>query len=439
LRRSHSREHSRTPVRDAVSVGRLSWYRRAIPWWAVIVTVLVLVTSAFAIEPIRDAALLIGVGEARLDVTAAYLSIAPISAILDTLTLLTVGQHIALLLWAIALFAAWRTFRERPDGLQPVREAIAAGVFLVIIFAVYAVGAMVPRPMARIALSDETVLAVDFHTHTKYSHDGRSGWSDDKVRAWENDAGFDAAYITDHRTFEGAERGVSANPGVAGEGTLLFQGLEAGYKGEHVNILSAGRRYKGVTTPDLRDVDEQSLNLAYMFPATSPVLIETLPGNIEKLKDTTANGVSVVAMEIIDGSPRGLAQGRRDRSRVVHLADSLNLALVTGTDNHGWGRAAPGWTLLRIPGWRGMTTDSLSRRIEDVIRVGRRSAARPVERIVGGGQNPVSLALTPLVVTWRMLTTLSADERVMWIIWTWAIVLVARTLRRYRSHASITA
>jgi len=404
----------------------------------VIVTLLVLVTSAVAVEPIRDAALLSSVGEARLDVTAPYLSIAPISAILDTLTLLTVAQHIALLVWAIVLFAAWRALRKRRDGVQPVREAIAAGIFLAIVFAIYAIGAMVPRPMARIAISDETVLAVDFHAHTKYSHDGRSGWSDDKVRSWMNGAGFDAAYITDHRTFEGAERGVSANPGVAGEGTLLFQGLEAGYNGEHVNVLSAGRRYKGLTGADLRDIDEQSLNLAFMFPATSPVVIETLPGDVEKVKDSTAKGVSVVAMEIIDGSPRGLAQGRRDRSRIVHLADSLNFALVTGTDNHGWGRTAPGWTLLRVPGWRGMTTDSLSRRIEDVIRLGRRSATRPVERIVAGGQNPLSLALTPILVPWRMLTTLSADERVMWIIWTWAIVFAIRAVRRYRSRPSTT-
>jgi hypothetical protein len=176
-----------------------------------------------------------------------------------------------------------------------------------------------------------------------------------------------------------------------------------------------------------------------LFPATSPVVIETLPGDIEKVKDTTAKGVSVVAMEIIDGSPRGLAQGRRDRSRIVQLADSFNFALVTGTDNHGWGRTAPGWTLLRIPGWRGMTTDSLSRRIEDVIRVGGRSATRPIERIVGGGQNPMSVALAPFVVTWRMLTTLSGDERVMWIIWTWAIVFAIRAVRRSRTRALTTA
>src|SRR5437764_10613241 len=70
------------------------------------------------------------------------------------------------------------------------------------------------------------------------------------------------------------------------------------------------------------------------------------------IRDTSVTGVQTCALPIY-------------RQRIVHIADSLNLALVTGSDNHGWGRAAPGWTLMRIPGWRGMSTDSLSRRIED--------------------------------------------------------------------------
>jgi hypothetical protein len=407
---------------------------------AIAVTLLVSVTALFAVDPVRDAATLAGIGEGRLDVSPAYMSIAPVSTILDTLTLLTVGQHIALLLWVIGAFVVYRVLRARRHDVSIAREAIAAAGLLIAIFLTYAVGALVPRPMAQLAVSDETVLAVDFHAHTKYSHDGRAGWTDDDVRGWLRGAGFDAGYITDHRTFEGAERGIAANPGVAGEGTMLLQGLEVGYNGEHVNVLSAGRRYKGIVTADLRDIDEQSLMLANMFPATSPLLIETLPGNLSKVSTPTPRGPPAVqAIEIVDGSPRGLSQGRRDRARIVHLADSLNLALVTGSDNHGWGRAAPGWTLLRIPGWRGMPTDSLSRRIEDILRVARREATRVVERRVAGGENPVALLFTAPLVAWTMLTTLSADERVMWLIWTWGIVLLVRGLRRYRPRPSATA
>jgi hypothetical protein len=394
----------------------------------------------FAVDPVRDAATLADIGEARLDVSPAYMSIAPISSILDTLTLLTVGQHIALLLWVIGAFVLWRVVRARRRKTNLKREGLAAVSLLLGIFLTYAAGAMVARPMAQLAISDENVIAVDFHAHTKYSHDGRSGWTEDDVRRWQRGAGFNVGDITDHRTFEGGERGIAANPGVAGEGTMLLQGVEAGYDGEHVNVLSAGRRYKGVLTADLRDIDEQSLMLANMFPATTPLVIETIPGNLSKVSVLNPRGVPrMQAIELIDGSPRGLSQGRRDRARIVHLADSLNLALVSGSDNHGWGRAAPGWTLMRIPGWRGMPTDSLSRRIEDVLRVTRREATRVIERRVAGGQNPVALAFTAPVVAGRMLTTLSADERVMWLIWTWGVVLLVRGLRRYRPRPSATA
>jgi hypothetical protein len=38
-----------------------------------------------------------------------------------------------------------------------------------------------------------------------------------------------------------------------------------------------------------------------------------------------------------------------------------------------------------------------------------------------------------------MLTTLSADERVMWIVWTWAIALIAAVIRRRRRMRATAA
>src|SRR5207247_1127404 len=117
--------------------------------------------------------------------------------------------------------------------------------------------------------------------------------------------------------------------------------------------------------------------------SNEPVIIQTIPDNLNKI--VAAPGPSRAgarAVELIDGSPRGLAQGRRERARIVHLADSLDLALVADSDNHGWGRAAPGWTLMRIDGWRGMSSDSLARAIESALRTGRRASTKIVERRV---------------------------------------------------------
>jgi hypothetical protein len=341
---------------------------------------------------------------------------------------------------AILIFAAVRWQRSKSRAPRVVREILAAGVFLVALFVVYAAVAIMPRPMAGLVVSDETVLAVDFHAHTKYSHDGRWDWTEDDVRDWHRSAGYDAVYITDHATYEGAERGIATNPPVAGLGEIVLQGLEAIYKGEHVNVLSAGRHYRGLTNATLKDVDPEALGLASLIPQSSPLLIETIPGNLDKVPASTpAMPVGVQAIEVVDGSPRGLTQGRRDHKRILHLADSLNLALVTGSDNHGWGRAAPAWTLMRIQGWRGMPTDSLSARIEHALRQGRRDATRTAERRVASATNPAEIVLSAPLVLWRMFTTLSADERVMWLIWTWGLVLAIRGFRMYRARPAKTA
>ena len=427
--RTHSSAKQSTPAAPPI----VPWYRRRVPWLAIAISLFVIVTAAFAVAPVRDAVTFAPVGEASLELSAGYLSVAPFSNVLDTLTLLTIGQHIAVLLWAIAVYVLVRIWRARRGERRVVRESLYALVFLACIVAVYAIMALMPRPMAQLVSSDPTVIIADFHAHTQYSHDGRSGWTEDDVRDWHRSAGYDVAYITDHATYEGAERGIAANPSQAGEGTMLLQGLEAVYKGEHVNVLNAGRRYKGLTTPNLKDVDEQSLALASLIPATTPVVIETVPANLNKVPASTGPGVpGVDAIEVVDGSPRGLTQGRRDHARIVRIADSLNLAVVTASDNHGYGRAAPAWTLMRIPEWRGMATDSLMRQIEDILRVGRRESTRTVERRIANGTNPVALAFAAPLVAWRMLTTLSPDERVMWLVWTWVIVFVARGARAYR-------
>ena len=398
-----------------------------------------LISAAVPVDPIRDAATLAQVDEARLGFSAAYLSVGPLSNVLDTLTLLTIAQHVAMLLWAILVYVLVRVLLARRRTSSTRREVVAAALFIAGVVLVYVVGALAPRPMAAIVLSDPDVITIDFHAHTKYSHDGRPGWSDEDVRQWHRGAGYDAVYVTDHRTTEGAERGIASNAGQAGEGTMILQGLEAVYRGEHVNILSAGRRYHGLTDAALRDVDERALALASFLPATAPVLIETIPGNLDKVPVTTETAPGVGAIEIVDGSPRGLAQGRRDRQRIAHIADSLNLVLVTGSDNHGWGRTAPGWTLIRVPGWRGMATDSLSRRIEEVMRVIRRGATRTVERRVAGATQPIAVIFTGPLVVWRMFTVLSADERVMWLLWSWVLVVLVRGYRRYRLRPSATA
>lgn len=417
-----------------------------LPWFAVVTTVLILASAGVSVSPIRDAVTLDPVAEAELILSPAYLVGSPFFDTLDTLSLLTVAQHVALLVAVIVVYAAWRVWHRRlkqPRAdvggesrlRRPVlREVAFAAALLLALVVVYAVNAIVPRPMAALAIRDLDVVVVDVHSHTKYSHDGRPGWDAEDVREWHASSGYNAAYITDHRNYRGAEEGVAANPSIAGQGMVLLSGLEVVYGGERVNLLSAGRVYRGLTTDNLWDIDTTALGLASMVTRREPVLVQTVPARLDRM--TPARGPmspGVRSIEIVDGAPRGLSQTRGQRRRIVELADSLNLALVAGSNNHGWGRTAPGWTLFRIPSWRSMTPDQLATTIELAIREAGRQATRVVERrVADSGGNPLLLALTAPAVAWRMATTLSTDQRVMWLVWVWGVVGIGFATRRLR-------
>lgn len=393
-----------------------------------------LLSAPFAIAPIRDAATLSSLPEATLHRPLGYVLMAPVSDVLDLLTLLSLRQHVALLLTLVIGYAIWFAWRGRvtpvtvKPGRRGIRIAARLGLALLTVIAVYAAGVFLPRPMAALD-SAVDVIAVDFHSHTKYSHDGRPDWTPKDVRAWHRDAGFEAAYITDHRTFEGARDAWANNPTFVGQGTTMLPGIEVVWKGEHVVVLDADRKYRGILNETLRDIDEPSLVMASSIPGNEPLLIETFPGDIKQMIPAAGTGTAGVrAIELVDGAPKGLGQTRRERATIIHYADSLNLALIAGSNHHGWGHTATGWTLLYVPGWRNATPDQLSDAIVNILRRGGVNSTRVVERYVADTESGIRLALTAPLITWGMLRTLSPDERAAWVAWAVALTLVSRLL-----------
>jgi hypothetical protein len=359
------------------------WYHR-VPWVALAISLAVVLSSGLAVQPILDAATGEDIAEASLSRPIAYVLLAPLSNTLDTLVLLSVRQHAALLLGVLALFGVWRAVKGVMRGLQWRSHLLAFAVLLVAIIAIYAAGALLPRPMAALVSDNANIVRVDFHSHTDASHDGRQ--SVEANRRWHERAGFDVAFITDHGVVTGAERAVATNPRVAGEGTTLLQSIEVTWDGEHVSIPGAQRIYNGLLTQNLRDVDTVGLRLGSIIPSREPVVIWNHPH-----------------------------------------------ALTAGTDNHGWGYAAPGWTLMRIFNWRSMTPDALGNQIDAVIRAGAWGSTRVVERRVADSRQMLWASVA--TVPGRMLTTLSNDERVAWLIWTWLITGGLWFWRRRRASA----
>ncbi|MFL5560702.1 MAG: hypothetical protein ACJ79K_04420 [Gemmatimonadaceae bacterium] len=369
-----------------------------------------------------------GVG-ATLRLPTAYTLLSPFCELYDGLTLLTLKQHAALLAWLIAVFAmlrvSWhvdgwkRSVRRRGVHVDGMLLFAALASFVL----VYVIGALVPRPMAGLVLDDPDELAVDVHSHTAASHDGRPGFDAAANRRWHAGAGFAAAYVTDHRHFEGAEAGERGNPRRAGDGTVLLSGIEsAGPAGSRLTILGA----RASTELD----HNGRADMVRLASDTSLVVVLTTPASLARVPAT----MPLDAVESADGAPLGLLFTRRLAPEIDRFATTRSVARVAGSNNHGWGRTASAWTVLRIPRWRELSPSSLDSAIRMTIRHDHGAV-----RVVTRGSTPLArsneaLIATPILLLWSITTRLSTAERVSWLAWIWSIVALLALAAALRSR-----
>ncbi len=415
----------------------------ALRWPAAVVTAVV--GSAFAPQPaLWDAATREAVPFERTT-GLAYLAGAPLFGLWDSLSVLAGSQHLAV----VTTLAVWYLLRRllarrrSKGGARHRVQAIAmetarAAAALLLLVAFYVGGALAPRPMTGIDLGDPQLLAVDFHSHTHRSHDGRrvlGAFTAARNREWHESAGFDAAYVTDHYTWDGVDDASPANPARAGDRTVLLSGAELRLRNHHTNVLGSRSRYAFALDDSEHHLDEDSLAAAYGRNGRPPTMLHTIPGPIDRI---VAFGpqqpAGVVGVELSDGAPRGLEQARAEREEILALADSLDLAVVAGANVHGWGRTAAAWSVMRMPGWRDMTPAGLGAAIEAALHRDRRRAASVVERRMPYHDGePLRIAATLPWLLWEHFRMLAPAERVSWLAWVAAWVAAARAWRKRRA------
>jgi hypothetical protein len=358
-----------------------------------------------------------------LETPILYSVFAPLSNLLDSFSLLSSSQYLATIGGLFITLAARRVLRARNRQVVPVHEIRCALLFFVTVAALLIVTLTAPRPMASIVLHDRDLLAVDFHSHTQASHDGRSGFDSGENRRWHRDAGFNVAYITDHATFHAAIAGVLSNPPNAARDTVLLPGIELrGAPDQHVVAIGLDPLKTFLPTECWGD--------AVPVPADSSVgavAILSLPASLHDLPPVYGeNAIRLSALEVTDASPRGLDQAERDRRAVRSLTRRMHLTPVAGSNNHGWGRTAASWNILRIPGWRDMPPSVLDREIRRTVLAPRGGSIQLVlRRSVPPATGP-ALALTALLIPANMFRTMQRGDRVSWLLWTWGLVLPMR-------------
>jgi hypothetical protein len=219
-------------------------------------------------------------------------------------------------------------------------------------------------------------------------------------------------------------------------GTVLLPAVESFHHGEHVIALGVRPEYAGGVPLEWADPAAHPTGGP---AACSAVLVLTIPGEVRAVPPELFTGcVPMLGVELADGSPRGIEQGWRDRAVLLRLADSLDLALVSGSDNHGWGRAAQAWSVMRVAGWRRAAPATLDTAIRAAIRRERRGAVRVIaRRVAWPGASRLALASTLPRVVWAVTTTLTWPERVVWIVWGWVPALVRLLESGWRARAAL--
>jgi hypothetical protein len=400
------------------------------PWWPISLTALILLGAAVPVSAVHDLLTGAPVAGVHLARSAAYVVMAPLSDVLDALTLLSSRQHVALGVTLLVVFSVWRVLRRRVRidvGRRHVEETKAAALFAGSVLAMYAAAVALPRPMARLVLDDASQIAVDFHSHTDASHDARFGFGVDANRSWHAAAGYGAAYVSDHHSFRGAIAGLATNPLRAANGTLLLPALEAAYQDEHVIVV--GSSHDAGTAPVRQWADSR-------LPRDAAAgLVMTIPGVVARFQPSRVRQTPVLGIELSDGCPRGLAESDMKRDSIVALATSLGAALLTGSDNHGWGHAAVAWSVLSISEWREMTAEQLDAGIRARLASDRTQAVVPIARTRVVSRDLLGLATIAPAATWTLVRTMTWGERVSWIVWIWLAALMLSGARFARSRA----
>jgi hypothetical protein len=396
-----------------------------------VITATLIITAVFSLPPLVDVANPASAPAAALRTPFLYDVFAPASNTLDAITILSPAQYWATFaLCAICFLAATLVRQRRALGyFCPLRTARCASGILGGTLAMLGIMLIAPRPMASLALHDSDLIAVDFHSHTEASHDGRAGFTAERNRDWHRRAGFDVAYVTDHQTFDGALDGEARNPAESGDGTVLLPGVELRDGREHLLLLGVDPRRMNVTSPDW-----VGAAVAADGGAVRPILVLVLPGDLARIPDSEiSEPIRLAAIEASDGSPRGLAQSAAARDTILAISSRLGLAVVAGSDNHGWGRNAPAWSVLRIPGWRRLTPAQLDIEIRrTVLTRGIRSVQVIERRSVTPSSNALQVVLGGIATGLVMARTMSTEDRVSWIAWSWGLCILS--LRRARRH-----
>lgn len=363
-----------------------------------------------------------------LAVPPGYLILAPLFTVWDGVALLSRTRMEGFLLGLGAGYLCWRLlrrwYRRRPLRSIAWREALLVVIAICALAGFVLGGALWHRPMVALTGVPDSLMVVDFHTHTAQSRDVRGtlvSWYDlEANRRWHDRAGYDAAFVTDHnnRTLDAPSFGAPGAP-------VLCPGSEIGAWRSHVVLL-------GPTAPDDREPYEKDMDgllklLAESRAQGSPAILsipEYERNHRDRIDDLLAAGAA--GIEISNGSPKASELSGARRDTVISIARDSDAAVVGVSDHHGWGATAATWSLVPRPA---EADADLCAAAVKTIAAGGFAGTRIAERHRVSPDAWWPALLTPVAVLWESWRSMGWPLTLAWLAWIWAAALVTATAR----------
>ena len=389
-------------------------------------TAFILAGQLFRVSALTDAVQGGPFDGARLSYPPGYVLSAPFSALADLITFSSASQAAAWLFWIAASYWLLRVLRPARSLLTAL-AGWAAWLAAAAVFLFWAL--LLPRPTASITLQDASAAAIDFHSHSSCSHDGRASFTPMENAAWHGAAGFRAGFLTDHNTDR------CASPGASSGGADSLRGIELSLHGAHIVALSPRSDIPVARYQQGQQGLEAFLRESFPIYGAAPIL--SLP---EYWKHHRADLAELVAMaappagiEVSNGSPKALQVQDEARPAALAFARARGLFAACATDNHGWGQAPFCWNILSLPGNERMSVPALEDALMAQLLSGGAEAVRIAERRRVRTAQGWRAVFDPILGLWVLSRTLSPLLAAASLAWLWVLCALLRAKPSWRT------
>ncbi|MEW6040641.1 MAG: hypothetical protein AB1633_03895 [Elusimicrobiota bacterium] len=189
-------------------------------------------------------------------------------------------------------------------------------------------------PKYKLLNKNPNLLLVDFHSHTSFSHDGLA--TPLRSALWHKKHNFDFFFVTDHSENKYFEI-IKSDPELRSN---IFPGEEVSDKnGTHLLIL-------GLETPlpvDLRNTETTKI-VSYVHKTGGAVVVahwwHKINSSMEDLKNAGIDGFEIYGHEVTPLT-------KFTQNKIIEFCRKNNLAMLGGSNWHGWGTRNDVWTIFR--------------------------------------------------------------------------------------------